>query len=69
MGIGGGDAACYYSAMDAKAAAEAIYMVATDKEFTQKLIAAGKQQLKKYDNYEQRVEKLINILEEISNNK
>ena len=64
-----GDAACYYSAMDAKAAAEAIYMVATDKEFTQKLIAAGKQQLKKYDNYEQRVEKLINILEEISNNK
>lgn len=60
-----GEAACYYSALDAKAAAETIYKVATDKEYANKLIAAGKKQLKKYDNYEQRVEKLIKILEEI----
>lgn len=60
-----GDAACYYSAVDAKAAAEAIYNVVTDKEYAQKLVAAGKEQLKKFDNYEQRAEKLIGILEEL----
>lgn len=60
-----GDAACYYSAVEAKAAAEAIYKVATDKEYAQKLVAAGKEQLKKFDNYEQRAEKLIGILEEL----
>lgn len=58
-----GAAACYYSALDAKAAAEAIYKVATDKEYAQKLVAAGKEQLKKFDNYEQRAEKLVHILE------
>lgn len=61
-----GDAACYYSAVDAKAAAEAIYKVATDKDYAQKLVAAGKEQLKKFDNYEQRAEKLIHILEGMS---
>jgi glycosyltransferase involved in cell wall biosynthesis len=61
-----GAAACYYSALDAKAAAEAIYKVATDKEYAQKLVTAGKEQLGMYDNYKQRAEKLINILEEIS---
>lgn len=60
-----GDAACYYSAVDAKAAAEAIYKVVTDKKYAQKLVVAGKEQLKKYDNYEQRAEKLIGILEEL----
>lgn len=65
-----GDAACYYSAIDATAAAEAIYKVATDKEFSAQLVANGKAQLKKFDNYEQRADKLINILEEktLSNN-
>lgn len=61
-----GEAACYYSAVDAKAAAEAIYRVATDKEYAQKLVVAGKEQLKKFDNYEQRAEKLVRLLEEIS---
>lgn len=61
-----GDAACYYSAVDAKAAAEAIYKVATDKIYAQRLINNGKKQLLKYDNYEQRAEKLVKILEEIS---
>ena len=60
-----GDAACYYSAIDAKAAAEAIYKVATDKVYAKRLVENGKKQLLKYDNYEQRTEKLINILEEI----
>lgn len=60
-----GDAACYYSAVDAKAAAETIYKVATDKEYASMLVATGKEQLKKFDNYEQRAEKLVRILEEI----
>lgn len=61
-----GDAACYYSAIDAKAAAEAIYKVATDKEYTARLVENGKKQLLTYDNYEERADKLINILEEIA---
>ena len=60
-----GDAACYYSAVDAEAAAEAIFKVATDKEFAQRLIDNGVEQLKHFDNYEQRADKLICILEEI----
>lgn len=61
-----GDAACYYNAIDAEAAAESIYKVASDREYTDKLVANGKEQLKKFDNYEQRAQKLIEILEEIS---
>ena len=60
-----GDAACYYSAIDAEACAEAIYKVATDKEYAAQLVANGKEQLKKYDNYEQRADKLIGILEDM----
>ena len=61
-----GDAACYYSAIDAESAAEAIYRVATDKEYTARLVENGKKQLLTYDNYEERADKLINILEEIA---
>ena len=60
-----GDAACYYSAVDAEAAAEAIYKVATDKDYRLRLTAYGKEQLKKFDNYEQRAEKLVGILESL----
>lgn len=61
-----GEAACYYSAIDPQAAAEAIYKVATDKEYAKQLVENGKKQLLTYDNYEQRAEKLIGVLEEIS---
>ena len=64
-----GDAACYYSALDAEAAAEAIYVIATNKEYAKHLIEAGKKQLLKYDNYKQRANKLIKILEIIANEK
>ena len=57
------DAACYYSAVDAKACADAIYKVSTDKEYASMLVKNGKEQLKKFDNYEQRADKLIGILE------
>lgn len=60
-----GDAACYYSAIDAKAAAEAIHKVATQKEYARKLVENGLNQLLTYDNYYQRAEKLIHILETI----
>lgn len=58
-----GEAACYYEATNAEAAAEAIYRVATDKEYARTLTAAGKLQLLKFDSYEQRAEKLVRILE------
>lgn len=61
-----GDAACYYSAVDAEAAAGAIHQVATDKTYANQLVKAGRKQLLTYDNYEQRAEKLIGILENIS---
>ncbi len=61
-----GDAACYYSAVDPKAAAEAIYKVSTDKTYAHQLVEKGKKQLLTYDNYVQRAEKLVKILEEIS---
>lgn len=61
-----GSAACYFSAVDASAAAEAIYKVATNKAYASFLVNNGKEQLKKFGNYEQRAEKLIGILEEIS---
>lgn len=60
-----GEAACYYSALDADAAAEAIYKVATDNAYRLQLTASGKEQLKKFDNYEQRAKKLVEILEEM----
>lgn len=61
-----GEAACFYSAIDPQAAAEAIYKVATDKEYAKQLVENGKKQLLTFDNYEQRTEKLLKILEEIS---
>lgn len=63
-----GDAACYYSAVDARAAAQAIYKVATDEAYRSRLTANGKEQLKSYDSYEQRAEKLINILASLVKN-
>lgn len=64
-----GEAACYYSAVVAGDAAEAIYTVATNKDYRTCLVANGMEQLKKYDNYEMRARKLINILEELSSSR
>ena len=61
-----GDAACYYSAVDPNEAAETIYKVATDKDYAKQLVENGRKQLQTFDNYEQRAEKLIKILEAIS---
>lgn len=61
-----GEAASYYSALDANAAAEAIYKVSIDETYRNWLVENGKKQLLTYDNYEQRAEKLIRVLEEIA---
>lgn len=60
-----GEAACYYDALNPEAAAEAIYRVATDKVYAQHLIREGGKRLECFDNYDQRAEKLIKILEGI----
>lgn len=61
-----GEAACYYHALDVKDAADAIYKVAMDKDYAGLLVANGVEQLRKFYNYEQRVDKLIGILEIIA---
>ena len=60
-----GDAASYYSAVDPQSAGNAIYYLATDKAFSAHLVAAGKEQLKKFENYVQRATKLVTILEKL----
>lgn len=61
-----GEAAEYYSAVNPLACAEAIYKVATDKGYVSKLVESGQRQLKAFDNYCERAEKLVKILEEIA---
>lgn len=57
-----GNAAAYYSPLDASDAAETIYHVASDTQLSRKLVENGKKQLGCYDNYEERANKLINII-------
>ena len=60
-----GDAACYFDPIDAESAADAIHKVATDKEYANQLVFSGKQRLNEFDNYEERANKLISIVEQI----
>ena len=62
-----GDAALYYSPLEAKDAADAIYKVATDCELYSHLVANGKNQLGIFEDYRKRSDKLIKILETIVN--
>ena len=59
-----GNAALYYKALDAHDAARILYNLCNDKKLCLDLIVKGKQQLLKYDSYEQRASKLIKIIEE-----
>lgn len=56
-----GDSAIYYEATNAHAASEAVYKVATNIDLQNKLVSAGKHQLEKFDSYNSRIDKLINI--------
>ena len=61
-----GDAACYYEAVNPVAAAEALYKVANDKEYADRLTRAGKARLEHYDTYAERARKIIEIAEQIT---
>lgn len=58
-----GDAAEYYSALDADACAESIYKVANNKQYQQTLIENGVKQLLQFDTYIERASKLIHFVE------
>lgn len=58
-----GDAALYFPWNDAEKAADQIYRVYTNSVIREKQIKYGKNQLKRYDNYQSRTRKLINALE------
>lgn len=60
------EAALYYSPLNASEAAELIYLVAHDTTLKNDLITKGESELKKFDNYDQRVTKLINLCKEIA---
>lgn len=60
-----GDAAYYYPATSHEALGEAIVKLFKDRDLRQLLVSKGEQQLKKFDTFEQRTEKLIELTEEI----
>lgn len=60
-----GDAAAYYSALSSEEAAECLYRVSTEQPYAEYLVQNGREQLKKFDNYSERVNKLISICESI----
>lgn len=63
-----GEAALYYSPLSANDAAECLYRASIDSELKKELIYEGRKQLLKYDNYDLRSEKLINICEQLFEN-
>lgn len=60
-----GSAAYYYSPVDAKSLAEAIIEMAANGGLRQTLVENGRQQLRCFDNYESRAEKLISSLKNL----
>lgn len=62
------DSALYYSATDYKDLANTIKKIAFNKSLSKVLVSNGNQQLKKFDSFESRTEKLIKILETNINN-
>lgn len=61
-----GEAACYYSAVDAASAAEAMYRVSTDSSYASRLTESGRIQLNSFDNYIERADKIIGLLGRIA---
>lgn len=56
-----GDAAIYCSPLSNQSFGDAIFKLSTDNNLYSKMINNGSKQLLTYDNYEQRISKLINI--------
>lgn len=60
-----GEAAEYYSPLDPEEAAAKLYRVATDSDLRLKLIEAGRRQIKQFNTYEERADRLIALLEQL----
>lgn len=60
-----GDAAFYYSPVSYEALGESIVKLNNDNSLRQELIVKGESQLKKFDTFEQRAEKLVRLTEQI----
>ena len=58
-----GNAAIYYSPLDASDAANCIFQLATRNDIRKELVYLGNQQLQRFDNYTVRAEKLISLCE------
>lgn len=61
-----GDAALYYSSTSAEEAAEQIHALANNSELYHSVVENGKNQLKKYDTYNDRVLKLVSLCKTIA---
>lgn len=59
------DAAIYYSPLSATDAAECLYKVSTDESMVDNLVNNGKLQLKQFDHYSERANKLIALCEQL----
>lgn len=57
------DSALYFSALDPRDIAEKIFKLYSDKTLQKNLIEAGKRQLKKFDDYNERTRKIVEIME------
>ena len=63
-----GDAALFFEAKNARAAADEIEKLITDKELQNDLVAKGKEQLKKFDTPRERAEKYLGLCERLGSN-
>ena len=57
-----GEAACYYTADDPSALADAIQKLASNKDYRENLVTIGLEQVKKFDSFEDRARKLIEFI-------
>ena len=60
------DAAFYYEATSFEALGEAIVKLSKDKALCNQLMANGAEQLKRFDTFDQRAEKLVRLTESIA---
>ena len=56
------NAALYYDALNVVSLGEALYELCTNAELRERLVKNGVEQLKEFNNYEQRAKKLLDIL-------
>lgn len=62
------EAAIYFDPLDAKDIGDKILSLASDAQLRNKLVENGKEQLKKYDNYNQRANKYLELITNETNN-